>query len=165
MPYFSFSEPIKKPRAKTSGKPKGLWTIQERNVKAVVDITENLDYVAILYDGRKITIHKDCYDCKGHNTIYSQLLYGEYKQRCLIERIPADTTQHFPYLPFCVGAVIVGNIVFRNDNLNTYFKIKKCYLDYEDEFAVRITKAFKEVWNDDLKHRIINNYINLFKYD
>lgn len=160
MPYFDFSSPAKKVKHINNPKIRNKWTILKSNIKAVVDINEDLDYIAIIDENNQLLIHPDCYKCKNHRDIYSRFLHGKFKQRVIISRLTDYYRENKPYLPFAVGCVIIGDIIFRNDDLISYFKIKKCYIDNNDEMANRITKAFKTIYNDELEQRIINHYYN-----
>lgn len=165
MPYFNFnsSKTIKK-RNTNKDKTSAEWLIVDKAVNAVVDINDDLLYLAVFENGTQYLIHKDSYKCKNKQTIYSQLLIGEYKQRLIIHRIPTYCIEHRPYLPFAVGTCIKGDVVINTKTLKKYFKITKCFIDNSNEFANNITKAFREIYNKELEERIINHYTN-YNYD
>lgn len=158
MPYFDFSAPIKPIKAKNQSKPRSILNCINKNVIAVVDITEDLDYIAVFEDGRVYDIDATCFKCKGHQTIYSQLLIGEHKQRLIINRVPDSCIESFPYLPFAVGCLIKGDVIKNNITNHKYFVIKKCYVDNNNRFAFLITKAFRDIYDEALAQRIVNKY-------
>lgn len=160
MPYFDFSAQFTTIKAKQAKKPKSVLTVIDKNVIAVVDIDKDLNYLAVFEDGRTYNIAPACYKCKNHQVIYSQLLIGEHKQRLIIHRALDCYYEHFPYLPFAVGCLIKGNIVKNNLTNTRYFIIKKCYVDNNNRFAFLITKAFRDIYDDELEQRIINKYTN-----
>lgn len=159
MPFFDFSSPIVKKKTTVKPKIKRSWTVLEKNVKGVVDINEDLLYVAITDNDKHILIHKDCYKCKAHKVIYSRILWGEHKERLIIHRVDNLCGNNTPYLPFAVGCIVIGDIICATDTMRSYFNIKKCYVDNTDTLAYSITKAFQQIFDDELKQRIISHNI------
>lgn len=163
MPYFDFSLIGKKKKSnnntKTNSKRIKRWTIVEKNVEAIVGFTDDLQYIAMLRDGRDYLIDDSCYNGKGHRELYSQILFGEYKQCVVISRVPMDAKNHFPYLPFAIGCIILGTIIKDNINNIETFKIKKCWRDYDNWDSVTIINCFKAMYNEEVEQRIIDNYI------
>lgn len=162
MAIWNFSKPTKISRKRNVIKY-GLKVI-EQNIKAVVDITDSLLYIASIENGKNYIIHKSSYKCKNKQIIYSQLLVGEYKHRLIIHRIPSYCIEHRPYLPFAVGCIVIGDIILNQANNVYYFRIKKCYIDNDDCFAQTITKRFRNNYNKELEERIIQHY-STFDYE
>lgn len=159
MPTFDFS--FKSTNKNKSYSPKSKNnTIIYKNIKCVIDLTDDLRYVAFSENNAIYAIHPDCYNCKGHNRIYSQLLHGVNKQRVIICRVNDDSKNHYPYLPFAVGCVVIGDVIINSKDNKEYFKISKCYIDYSYSFAVQIFNNFKNRYNYELENKIILNYSN-----
>lgn len=165
MPFIDFSVVYKKKKSKGNTKSNSKrikeWTIVEKNVEGIVGFTDDLQYIIMTKDGRDYLIDKSCYHCKGYRKIYSQILFGEYLQCCIIERIKDDSKNHFPYLPFAIGCVVIGNIVKNNINNLETFIIKKCDRDYENPDAIHVIKTFREIYNKDIEEKIIANYMKI----
>lgn len=167
MPIISFTVVERKRKSvktnlKLSSKTKRTKnkSIIEKDITGIVDLTDDIKYVVILKDGRHFLIDKSCFNCKGHKNIYSQILVGEYKQVIVIDRLHTKHN-HFPYLPFCVGCIVNGNIV-KYDNGRIRFIIKKCVRDTANFDAIDVIKRFKEIYNDELEKAIIETYNTVY---
>lgn len=156
MPFFSFKVIPKIAKHKNiSDKIRDKWVILEKDVTGIITINEEAEYHVILDTDDIIDILESNYKCKGQVTIYSQLLYNKNLTRIIIHRHKEQLCESFPNLPFCVGAIVKGDIIFNNDTALKYFKIKKCAIDNTNAKAISIFKDFREKYHL-LKDKILS---------
>lgn len=156
MPFFSFKVIPKTNKTRnTNLKLRDKWVVLEHDVIGIVTIDEDANYNVILDNDELVSILESNYKCKGHVIIYSQTLYEKDLSRIIIHRHKEQLCESFPNLPFCVGSIVKGNIIFHNDTATKYFKIKKCYIDHDNYKAISIYKAFRDKYHM-LKDKILN---------
>lgn len=158
MPAINFSlKPSKKKERKTI-KSGNRTQVIEKNVTGVVCINIDAVYYVKIGDSQ-YPIHKDCYSCKGKQYIYRQ---GEYdKSRVVYIRTVDNCYESIPnfWLPFNVGCVVTGDIVFNHDAYVKQFVIKQCWIEWHNDEATEAINFYKEhlnVINDIIRKRRIN---------
>lgn len=147
MITFNFSPIIKK---KTNNVKSKESNIVEKDVRGVIHITLDGQY----YIPFKETIHyiaKDCYNCKGKNTLfYKGLLNGNNIKVIKLDKF--SLSDYTNYLPFTVGCYVKGNLI--KEDSNTKFFITKL-LKYDEIVKIERINAIKffkenydEIWQN-----------------
>lgn len=99
-----------------------------KGANGVVWILKNAEY-RVMVEDRWYMIHPNCYSCKGNARVYRQ---GENDHnRFVWIRCKDECAELNPnnYLPFGVGCIVEGDIVYDTKTLIEMFYIKKCYTD------------------------------------
>ena len=99
-----------------------------KGAEGIVWLLKSADYRVII-DNKSYIIHPNCYSCKGNERVYRQ---GEDdNNRFVWIRCKGECYECNPnlYLPFGVGCIVEGDVVFDVKTLVEMFYIKKCYTD------------------------------------
>lgn len=154
MPSFDFSLPKNKIQKRKTYKDYNRNEILLKNVKGIVWINSNAEYSVSIENDGKYPICKDCYSCKGHETIYRRGV--PFKERYIYIREYGKYTEQNPnhYLPFAPGCIVIGNLILNSFN-NKVFVIKKCYIELDNEESHKAVEFYKNHINE------INNIIKI----
>jgi len=147
MPFFSFNVTPKQKQHEHKTKIRDKWVILDNDIEGIVIIDNNANYYILLDNDTFIPILESNYNCKGHITIYSQFLYYKDLSRIIYHRTEFNKYESFPNLPFCVGAIVNGDVIFNNDTALKRFNIKRCFIDNTNTRAIAIFKQFKNNYN------------------
>lgn len=153
MPSFDFSISPKKESKKKAIKNNVGFKVILSNATGVVWIDNKANY-SVSIDNVHVSIHKDCYSCKGQLKVYRQGTNSKGRVcyiRCLDDCKALDTNY---WLPFAPGCIVIGDLYSNEFTFKKYFIIKKCFIDLSNQEAHDAMQYYRE-------HLIeINNIIN-----
>ncbi len=143
MPSFSFTVPVKVTKTKTNSSV-SKYEIITHNVNGVVIINLRGEY-KVLCDNVQYDIAVENYSCKGVTEIYEQTLVDDLSRvRHIRSERDRDDRDRNMYLPFTAGCSVKGNIVKQHTGTNLIFKIKKVYLDLNNDIARKAIKFYRD---------------------
>lgn len=143
MIRFDFSKPNKVvTRAKREPNP-NKETIILKDVIGVVCITLDFTYFVEIGKDRYI-IAPESNVCKGVTTVYEQRLTKNRKTKHIRLDQGRNECNHNHYLPYAAGCCVKGNVIKNELTGNLKFKIKKVFVDYDNEDAVRALNWYRK---------------------
>lgn len=149
MPSFSFTPVVKKG---VENKPKTSNNIRV-DVRGIVVIDLNGIYT-VKVDNDNYPISSKNFSCKGKMVVYSQTL-TKLSGRLVYIRTE-DNAVELPknaYLPFCVGALVSGNIIVGN-----IFDIKKVAIDNKNPDAIEAMRFYRNNYEIIQENRLKHYY-------
>lgn len=145
MPTFSFTVPVKKERtSKPRSANSSLYETIQSDVEGIVSMTLQADYV-IIVGNDMYPIAPEDYACVGVKEVYDQKLSLNLARvrhiRSEGNRVECD---HDHYLPFTPGCCVKGRLVANRYTKVVYYKIRRVYIDMENEVARGVLKVFRQ---------------------
>ena len=130
MPSFDFTL-VKKPKTRKTVKSHDTFRVLDKNVIGVIWITKTANYY-VKSNNRTYNISPECYSCKGKRRIYRQGSYdiNRFSYIRLIDDCCECDSKH--WLPFAVGCIVKGDIVYNSNSDKYLFNIKDIWIDYDD---------------------------------
>lgn len=143
MPTFNFTiKTIKDPKRKASKDNNGNKN-KIKNITGVVFIDLKANYY-IVSNNNTYNIHNKSYSCKDIRNVYRQ---GEYDvKRFMWSRNNNELWElnnNF-WLPFSVGCIVEGDLIYNIIDNKYYFMINKCYIDGNNNIAKEAFNFYKD---------------------
>lgn len=153
MPSFSFAPVAKVVKVRSHADSNAKYNIIIPDVIGIIVINLKGEYkVAIGED--KYDIASESYSCKGVSEVYPiELTDGLVRVRYIRSEIDRADMSREMYLPFTAGCSVKGNIVRHKAANVVIFKIKKVFLDVNDDSARKAIKFYRD------NYKVIRKYI------
>ena len=144
MPVFSFS-PVNKPsKSKTNTSSSTKYETITPDVTGVVFMNLQGKY-KVNVDKTLYNIAIEDYSCKGVVEIYEQTLVDNLTRvRHIRSERDRDDRDKTMYLPFTAGCCVNGRIVKHRTTGEIFVKIKKVFLDADNELARDAIKFYRD---------------------
>lgn len=131
---------------KSNANPNTSFKIVHKDVSGVVGITLDASFFVIC-NGTNYPIATISYACGKRKIVYSRFLDKNKKRVQYIREAGRRKNHLLHYLPFAPGLCVHGNVVIDNITKKEVFRIKKIYVDWDNEEGKKQLAYFRRFYD------------------